>query len=167
MKFQETFDFDYPAEVILRMFGDKAYYQAKNRQMGSDRAEILDCRASGDQFRVTVRHALDSSRLKFPDFVKKRLGNQLYLEQTDTWELDEAEGRIDIVIDKAPVDIKALTRLNDTGSGSRLTLDFDITASIPLVGGKIEKAVAGPIVKHLRKDVALSNQMAAEYQHEG
>lgn len=165
MKFQETFDFDYPAAVILRMFGDKDYYLAKYEKMGGEAPEVLDTTSEGKHFAITVRHALDASRLRFPDFIKSRIGDQLHLRQTDAWELDQSEGRIDIDIEKTPVEIAAIMHLadTDTGSGSRLTLDFDIQASMPLIGGKIEKAVAGPISRHVRKDLALTNQMAADY----
>ncbi|HET7313612.1 DUF2505 domain-containing protein, partial [Salinisphaera sp.] len=163
MKFQETFDFDHPADVILKMFGDKNYYLAKYEEMGANAPDVLDTESAGDRFSITVRHALDASRLKFPDFIKSRIGDRLYLRQTDTWQLDKGEGRLDIEIEKMPVEIGSKLVLADHGNGSRLTLDFDIKASVPLVGGRIEKAVAGPISRHVQKDLTLSNQMAADY----
>lgn len=163
MKFQETFDFDYPAEIILRMFGDKDYYLAKYEKMGAEAPEVLDSESAGNRFSITVRHALDASRLKFPDFVKSRIGDQLYLRQTDAWQLDAGEGRLDIEIERAPVEIGSQLNLTEAGKGSRLILEFNIKASVPLVGGKIEKAVAGPISRHVQKDLALTNRMAADY----
>lgn len=163
MKFEETFDFDYPAEVILRMFGDKDYYLAKYARMGGDAPEVLDTREGSDEFLITVRHALDAANMKFPDFIKSRIGDSLYLKQTDAWQLNSARGRIDIDIEKAPVDIRADMHLADRDNGSRMTLAFEIKASVPLIGGKIEKAVAGPISRHTQKDLKLTNQMAADY----
>ncbi|KEZ75816.1 DUF2505 domain-containing protein [Salinisphaera hydrothermalis] len=163
MKFQETFDFDYPAEIILRMFGDKDYYLAKYEKMGGEAPEVLSSESGDARFSITVRHALDASRLKFPDFVKSRIGDQLYLRQTDAWQLDAGEGRLDIEIERAPVEIGSRLNLTDAGNGSRLVLDFNIKASVPLVGGKIEKAVAGPISRHVQKDLTLTNRMAADY----
>ena len=163
MKFEETFDFDYPAETILKMFGDKDYYLKKYERMGGDAPEVLDTKAEGDKFSITVRHALDASRMSFPDFIKSRLGDSLYLKQTDAWQLDQARGRIDIDIEKAPVAIHADMHLENQGSGSRMTLAYEIDASIPLIGGKVEKAVAGPIAKHTKKDLKITNEMAADY----
>lgn len=163
MKFQETFDFDHPANVILRMFGDADFYEEKYREMAGRAPNILSTRAEGEHFFITVRHALDAGRLKFPDFVKKRIGDELYLRQTDSWQLDSGRGRIDIDIEKAPVTIRIDLNLTGNGAGSQLTLDFDIQASVPLIGGKIEKAVAGPIARHTRKDLTLTNGMAARY----
>lgn len=163
MKFEETFDFDYPADVILRMFGDKDYYIAKYERMAGQTPEIVNHVAEGDKFSITVRHALDAGNMKFPDFIKSRLGDNVQLEQTDAWQLNQARGRIDIKIDKAPVDIHADLHISDHGSGSRLQLIFDIKASVPLIGGKIEKAVAGPITRHTQKDLRMSNELAAGY----
>ena len=101
--------------------------------------------------------------MSFADFSKSRLGDRLYRKQTDAWQLDQARGRIDIDIEKAPVVIHADMHLENQGSGSRMTLAYDIDASIPLIGGKVEKAVAGPIAKHTKKDLKITNDMAADY----
>ncbi|MGB7755069.1 MAG: DUF2505 domain-containing protein [Salinisphaera sp.] len=162
MKFQETFDFDYSRSVILRMFGDEAYYRAKYEKMGGE-PEVIDTQSSESRFLITVRHALDATRLKFPDFVKSRIGDHLYLRQTDAWQLDQGHGRLDIEIEKAPVQIEASMHLSEQDSGSRLTMEFDIKASVPLLGSKIEKSVAGPISRHVQKDLKITNRMAADY----
>lgn len=163
MKFEETFDFDYPADVIMRMFGDKDYYLAKYQRMGGNAPELLDHKESADTFEITVRHALDAANLKFPDFIKSRIGDSLYLKQTDTWHASRKSGRIDIDIEKAPVDVRIDMMLADRDSGSRMTMNFDIKAGIPLIGGKIEKAVAGPMTKYTLRDLALTNKMASDY----
>lgn len=163
MKFEETFDFDYPADVILSMFGNKDYYLAKYERMSHNAPELLDHKESADTFEITVRHALDSANLKFPNFITSRIGDSLYLKQTDTWHVARKTGRIDIDIERTPVDVRIDMKLGDNGSGSRVSMNFDIKAGIPLVGGRIEKAVAGPITKYTRRDLALTNKMAPVY----
>ena len=163
MKFEQTFDFDYPADVVLRMFGDKEYYLAKYERMGGDRPDVIDSQAAGPDFSITVRHALDAANLNFPDFLKSRIGDHLYLRQTDSWNLAKHHGRIQIEIEKTPVHIDMQLVLSDRGESSQLKLTGDIKASIPLIGGKVEKAVEGPITRHIRKDLALSNKMAVDY----
>lgn len=163
MKFEQTFDFDYPADVVLRMFGDREYYLAKYERMGGDRPEVIDSQAAGPDFSITVRHALDAANLKFPDFLKSRIGDKLYLRQTDSWNLAKQHGRIQIEIEKTPVKIDMQLTLADKGESSQLTIQGEIKAAIPLIGGKIEKAVEGPITKHTRKDLIVSNKMAADY----
>lgn len=163
MKFEQTFDFDYPADVVLRMFGDREYYLAKYERMGGDRPEIIDSQAAGPDFAITVRHALDAANLNFPDFLTSRIGDHLHLRQTDSWNLAKYHGRIQIEIEKTPVKIDMQLVLADRGESSQLKIHGEIKASIPLIGAKIEKAVEGPITKHTRKDLILSNKMAAGY----
>ena len=163
MKFEETFDFDHAVDVVLRMFSDKEYYLAKYERMGGDRPEVIDTQAAGDDFSITVRHALDAASLKFPDFLKSRIGDSLYLRQTDSWNLAKQQGRIQIEIEKTPVKIDMRLSMSDQSGTAHLEIQGDIKASIPLIGGKVEKAVAGPITKHIRKDLTVSNKMAADY----
>ncbi|GAB3681660.1 DUF2505 domain-containing protein [Salinisphaera aquimarina] len=164
MKFEETFDFDFDADTILRMFSDEDYYLKKYETLGGRRPKLLDSEKTDAHFMISVRHALDATKLSFPDMLKKRIGDNILLRQTDTWELAKSVGKIVIDIEKAPVDITIGMTLEDRGSGkSQLRLAFDIDAQIPLLGGKIEKAIAGPITQRTHKDLELSNRMAVDY----
>ncbi|MES1927567.1 DUF2505 domain-containing protein [Salinisphaera sp. T31B1] len=164
MKFEETFDFTHDAGTILRMFTDESYYLDKYERLGGRAPKLLDSRQGDGEFEISVRHALDATKLSFPDILKKRIGDRILLTQTDHWTLEDRTGRIDIDIEKAPVDIAIDMRLQERGeNASRLTLVFDIDAQVPLLGGKIEKAIAGPITERTRKDLKLSNEMASNY----
>ena len=46
---------------------------------------------------------------------------------------------------------------------ARLKLAFDIDAQVPLLGSKIEKAIAGPITERFKHDMKISNKMAGDY----
>lgn len=163
MKFEETFNFDHPATTMMRMFTNKDYFLDKYERLGGRRPELIDSEQSDDRFSITVRHALDANKLSFPDIVRKRMGDRIMLRQTDTWRVASRTGRIDIDIEKAPVDITIDLSLSEQGDQSRLTLKFDIDAQIPLLGGKIEKAIAGPITERLKRDMTLTNEMARDY----
>ena len=107
MKFEETFDFDYPAEVMLRMFTDQDYFLDKYERLGGRKPELVDSQKTDDRFSITVRHALDANKLSFPDIIKKRVGDRIMLRQTDVWNVASQSGRIDIDIEKAPVKFMA------------------------------------------------------------
>jgi hypothetical protein len=163
MKFEETFDFDHPAATMMRMFTDKDYFLAKYERLGGRKPEFVDCQKSDDDFWITVRHALDANKLSFPDMIKKRVGDRIMLRQTDLWDIPKQTGRIDIDIEKTPVDITIDMVLSEQAGKAQLTLKFDIDAQVPLLGSKIEKAIAGPITQRLHRDMELSNQMASDY----
>ena len=164
MKFEETFDFDHSAATMMRMFTDQDYFLHKYERLGGGRKpELVDTQKSDTRFSITVRHALDANKLSFPDIVRKRIGDRVMLRQTDVWEIAKQSGRIDIDIEKTPVDIAIDLRLSEHDGKARLTLNFDIDAQVPLVGGKIEKAIAGPITDRFHRDMVLSNEMASDY----
>lgn len=163
MKFQETYDFDHGSDIILRMFTDRDFYLRKYERMGGAEPDIVDCVEDTEQFSITVRHALDASKMKLPDLIKSRIGDHLMLRQTDRWQASIRHGRIDIAIEKAPATVSIDMRLADVDGQARLTLDFNVSVSIPLVGGRVEKAIAEPMTRHLRKDLQISNRIAADY----
>ena len=107
--------------------------------------------------------ALEAAAMSLPDLLRKRIGSRLILEQTDVWQLDAGHGRIDIDIEKTPVAITIDLRLRDDRGTARLDLRFDIDAEVPLLGSKIEKAVAEPITRRVRDDLEVSRAMAADY----
>ena len=163
MKFEETFDFDHSVETVMNMFTDETYFLAKYERMGGRKPELVNCDKKDDHFSITVRHALDASKLSFPEIIQKRIGDRLMLRQTDAWDIPRQSGRIDIDIEKTPVDIKIDMRLSDDSGKARLKLAFDIDAQVPLLGSKIEKAIAGPITERFKHDMKISNKMAGDY----
>ncbi len=163
MKFQETYDFDYDSDTILRMFTDRDYYIKKYERLGGSHPDIVDCNEDAERFTVTIRHSLDASKLNFPDFIKRQIGDRLRLRQVDSWQVSTQKGRIVIDMEKIPASITIDMDLTDDGGKAHLTLDFDIKVAIPLIGGRAEKAIAGPMTRHMRKDLAVSNKLAAGY----
>lgn len=163
MKFEESFDFDHRASTVMRMFGDEAYYERKYQRLGGRPPEVLDCQRGDGRFSITVRHMLDPEAMPFPDFMKKRIGDRLVLRQTDAWQLDAHTGRIEIDIRSTPVHISIDLQLVDREPGARLKLAFDIRADVPLLGRKIERAVAEPITRRMRADLEESRRLAADY----
>lgn len=163
MKFEETFDFDHDVATVMRMFCDKEHYLKKYARLGGREPKVVDCSRDDARFTITVRHALEADQLSFPDFVKKRMGDSLLLRQTDIWKIPSRSGRIDVDIQRTPVEIGIDLRLHDRAGGARLELAFDINAGIPLIGGRIENAIAGPMTQRMRRDLEVSREIAADY----
>jgi|GEM_PF-969421 len=163
MKFEQAFDFDYSADVIFRMFTDQDYFLEKYERLSNREPRLLNCDSDDDRFSITVRHVLDAAMLEFPDILAKRVGDRVTLRQTDVWERTGRTGRVDIDIEKSPVEIVVDMQLIERKGKARLELAFDITANIPLIGKQVEKAVKGPISRYMQQDLQLSNEMAAAY----
>jgi hypothetical protein len=80
-----------------------------------------------------------------PDFVRTFVGQTLSVIEVDDWQPAAAdgsrEGTVVVEIKGAPVRLAGAMTLRPDGTGTRQTIDGDLKASVPLVGGRIEKAV--------------------------
>lgn len=162
MKFRETFDFDYPAARMMRVFTDPDYYWQKYDRLGGN-PSIESSQDDGNRFEIVVDHTLDTDGSKIPDVLRKRIGNRLGLRQREIWTRSDYSGYVHIDVHSAPASAELVLALKDTGDRSRLTMDFDIEVAIPLIGSSVEKGLAGPITRHMHKDLRLTNEIAGSY----
>lgn len=163
MRFEETFDFDCSASILMRMFGDDAYYRDKYRRLGGPQPEFVDAQSAADFFSITMRHSLDTSAFALPGVVRKGLGERVILEQTDRWSLADRTGRIDVRAQGMPVSATIDLRLLEQEPGSRLILVFEVRAALPMFTGKVERAVADALVRRMRDELAETARMAPDY----
>ena len=86
---------------------------------------------------------------KLPDFVKSFVGKELHLTETSDWGPAAADGsrkgRLTVTVGGAPITLDATLSLAPSGQGSRELVEGDLTAKVPLLGGKIEQAAAPAI----------------------
>jgi hypothetical protein len=80
-----------------------------------------------------------------PDFVRTFVGSALDVVQVDDWGPAGPDGARDgtavVEIQGAPVRFAGSLTLRPAPTGSLETIDGDVKASVPLVGGRIEKAL--------------------------
>jgi hypothetical protein len=121
------------------------------------------CEANGaTSYDVDVRETADGGAVirtervlptdTVPDFVRSFVGATLRVTEVDEWQPAGADGArqgtATVHIDGAPVRLTASLRLeaDGSGNGSVQRLDGELKASVPLIGGKVEKA-AEPAVR--------------------
>jgi hypothetical protein len=82
------------------------------------------------------------------------VGETIDLDQTDVWEPASHDGSrtgsIRIEMGGAPVHLTGGMTLVGTAAATAATIDAKVKASIPLVGGRIEKAVHDAVVHAAR-----------------
>jgi hypothetical protein len=98
---------------------------------------------------ATIRTTRVLPTEEFPDFVRKFVGDTVHVVRVDTWGPAAADGGRDgtivVEIKGAPVRLAGTITLRPEGSATVQDVQSDLKASVPLVGGKIEKAVAPAI----------------------
>jgi hypothetical protein len=154
--------FTKPADTVIRMFGDRRYFERKYAELGFKDMQILDHETNGDQFSIRFRYtaAID---VPLPDFAKKFLPAEMTVTHRDNWDLKKKVGTSEIELPGLPLKIAAAMRLVDEGEGASNTLSWDVTCSVPLIGGRLEKLLMSDIEVKAAADLAVSRKILADY----
>lgn len=162
MKFDDKQVYNKPADTVIKMFSDKAYFENKYQKLGYSNIEVLEHVSDGNRFSITVRYSAKSNA-PIPGFAKKFLGDTNVVTQTDSWDLSKKTGRLQAEIRGVPVKVTADMTLVDEGGGAVNRLKWNLSSSIPLIGGKLEGVVASDIQSKAKLDQATSSELLQGY----
>ncbi|HET7799154.1 MAG TPA: DUF2505 domain-containing protein [Humibacillus xanthopallidus] len=147
MKITERIDYTAAPDAVFAMLTDPAFQEAKCLEAGSARHESAVTPA-GDGARVVTQRDLPAHNL--PDFARSIVGDTLSVTETYDWAGAGAdgsrEGSLVVEVAGAPVALRAKVRLVPGAGNTVMTIDGDLKASIPLLGGKVEKAAAPAVI---------------------
>jgi hypothetical protein len=141
-----TAEIRYPATVstVFEMLTDEVFQDRKLSQTGALTWEVQVQLEDGGAS-IVSRRALPTDQV--PDAFKAMVGPQITIIQTETWGPAGADGSrtgtLDIEVGGAPVRMTASLNLTGTdgGAGSLELVDGELKARVPLIGGRIERAV--------------------------
>lgn len=134
------------------MFCDRDFIRAKYDALGYPKHEVVELSSSDDGATVKTRRWVPAN---VPGFAKKIFGETTEMVQTDTWgpETDGVRrGTWVIDVPGKPVKASGSITLEAAGSGSLVTIDGELKASIPLIGGKLESWAGGEAAETLGKE---------------
>jgi hypothetical protein len=146
--------YDASPDTVFAMICDVGFQERKCLASGAleQQVEIEEYEDGGAT--VTTHRTIPADGV--PDFVRSMVGPTLRITQTDEWSGPEADGSREgtavVEIAGAPIRFTATLRLTANGSGSRQAVSGDLKASVPLVGGKIEKAAEPAIRAAIRAE---------------
>ena len=142
--------FDTDPVTVFAMFTDEAYLARKAGATGAVRHEASVTRL-GDHVTVRLLRVMPPD---VPDLLRSFVGETIDLDQTDVWQPASSDGSrtgsIRIEMGGAPVQLTGGMTLVGTAAATAATIDARVKASIPLVGGRIEKAVHDAVVHAAR-----------------
>lgn len=163
MRISETLEYSAAAEDVFEMLRDPEYQERKCVEAGAVRHSV-SVAPQGAGMRVVVTRELPTDHL--PDFAKSLVGPRLQTTETWDWGAPAAdgsrEGDLRVEVSGAPVQLRARARLAPSPHSSALSVAGELKASIPLVGGKIEKAAAPAVVDALRSEGETGRRWLAE-----
>ncbi|WP_165825981.1 DUF2505 domain-containing protein [Actinomycetospora cinnamomea] len=140
---------EYPHGVpaFAAALADPEFHRVKLDVDGTGRIEVVafeEREGTGEddrRVRVVLRQPVPPGQV--PAVVERLLSGVLVIERTEEWRLtpQRCDGRARVAVPGTPINAGGTMAVAPTGDGSRLAVDLEITAAIPLLGGGIERAV--------------------------
>jgi hypothetical protein len=125
---------------------DPDFHRVKLDVDGTGRIEVVaferqDAETDAGRVRVVLRQPVPPGQI--PAVVERLLAGVLVIERTEEWTLTprRCDGRARVVVPGTPISAGGTMSVVPDGDGSRLSVDLDITAAVPLFGGGIERQV--------------------------
>lgn len=165
MRFRETLEIRHPIDAVKRAYGQREFYLKRYAELGYSQVELREDGGDGvREYRIAFRA---QQKVDLPAFAARILGETQQLEQEESWNLAQGTGRIVTRPKNAPMSISADVRMVEAGNATRLEMDWEVKAKLPLFGGRIEKLAADEIHARMPHDAKLSNRLIAELAGSG
>ncbi|SDP24822.1 Protein of unknown function [Pedococcus dokdonensis] len=146
MKIAKSIEYPGTPDAVFAVLSDVAFQEAKCAATAAIK-HSANVETVGDHTVITTERVLPSDGL--PDFAKSMVGDTLKVTETQDWGPASASGgrrgTVEMAVAGAPISLKGTLMLAPGPGCTVETLDAELKAKVPLIGGKIEKAAAPPI----------------------
>jgi hypothetical protein len=109
---------------------------------------------------ITVHRELPSHGL--PDVAQSFVGSTITVIETQDWGPAAADGsrsgRLELRVHAAPMSMHGSLVLRADGHTTVWSVDADLKAAVPLLGGRLEKAAAPPIIAAIDIEMELAKE---------
>lgn len=145
MRLTDEIRYDADRARVFAMLTDADFQERKCAATGA-----VDCEVSIERFPdggATIRTQRTMPTDQLPDFARPFVGKTVLIVEVDDWQPPDPdgarEGSVVVEIKGAPVRFAGSLALRAVSgdAGTLEAIDGDIKASIPLVGGKMERAL--------------------------
>ena len=151
MKISAVIDYPATAHEVFAMLADEDFQTRKCAATGA-RRHTVSIKQQG--VRTIIVSTRDMATDEFPSFVKSMVGETLAVTETQDWGPAGADGgrqgRLSVDIAGAPIELTGTLLLAPGGQGTVETIEGELKARVPLLGGKIEQAAAPAIKSAIR-----------------
>lgn len=152
MRLTADIRYDAAPDAVFAMLSEPGFQEKRCLATGALSHDVTVEEYDDGSVTVTAHRTMPTDEV--PDFVRTFVGSTLVVSEIQDWHVPDADGGRDgtlvLEIKGAPVRMTGTLRLTAEGSGTVETIDCDLKAAVPLVGGKIEKAVEPAIRAAIR-----------------
>ena len=164
MKFDTTMTWPAPLARVLAMITSAEYAHLRLARMDYESFTVLSSSDDGQHFSLTA-HVVGKPSVKLPALAQKFISSDqpIEIEQTDRWDRASASGSL-VLVNKSvsSISISAAMRLTELDGVTTNTLSWDVSCSIPLLGGKLAAIIADDIRLKAAHNEAISREILAE-----
>jgi len=154
---KQTMTYDADCDRIFEMFRDETYIGEKLAGTGGFDPEI-SITEPGSEVKITAARSVPA---EVPGFVKKFTGDEIRIVEVQDWspadDLGARTAKVTLEFSGTPSTVQGTLDLRPQGDGAEVLVDFDVKASVPLVGGKIERVIADQIERAIRQENKIGN----------
>lgn len=148
MKLRHQISYDATADEVYAMLSDPAFRDASAEAMGVVSADVsITPRGEGMSVRIDQIQRTEG----VPGFAKKFVGETTHAVQIEEWS-SSRHGTIEIQTPGKPTSAKGTLTLTESGGRTTETMELEVKAKVPLVGGKLESLLASLIAKGMDKE---------------
>ncbi|MBA2696076.1 MAG: DUF2505 domain-containing protein [Ornithinimicrobium sp.] len=159
MRITERIEHSATPDQVHAMLVDPAFQEERCRRSGSLHHDV-EVEATGEGSIVVTRREMPTDDL--PDVAKRFVGSTLHLVETMRWGNSDVEGDWEAAytldVESTPVSMVGGIHLLPDGPGTVHSVDGELSAHVPLVGGRIERAVRPLVVSALELEARLSRE---------
>ena len=152
MRLTADIRYDAAPDAVFAMLCEPAFQEQRCVATGALSHEVGIEEYDDGSVTVTVHRTMPTDQV--PDFVRTFVGSTLVVSEIQDWQGPADDGSRDgtlvLEIKGAPVRMTGTLRLVAQGPVTVETIDCDLKAAVPLVGGKIEKSVEPAILAAIR-----------------
>ena len=131
----KTLTYDASAEAVAAMLDDTGF-----REEVLERQRVVRGSVSIEGDHVTIEQVRSADDI--PSFARSFVGDEILIVQTESW-TSPTSADVRLAIPGKPGEAVGTLELVESGGTTTESIDLDLTVKIPLVGGKIEKLIAG------------------------
>jgi hypothetical protein len=135
--------YDADPDAVFAMLTDAAFQERKCAATGALESEVEIERFPDGGATIRTRRTMPTDQI--PDVARSFVGRSIDVLQVDDFGPPDVDGRregsVIVEIKGAPVRFAGSLALGAASAGTLETVDGDVKASVPLVGGRLERAL--------------------------
>jgi hypothetical protein len=143
-----TYEYATDPDTVAKLLHDADYLRRRSELAGETNVEVK-VEEVGDGMHVTVAR---DREVELPSFAKKMFSPQNRIVEDTTWRRQDGQWVAEyfVQVQGIPGEVRGKTTLKATGKGTVYESNFQVTARIPIVGGKLEAVVADKLEETFR-----------------